>query len=80
MGQDGKDREGRDADLTQAKQQVARPDVAEPAVGPGPAGLPEKFCQEIQTAVKYERGLAIKALVELAIVILVVLIRMLYLG
>jgi hypothetical protein len=80
VGQDGKDRESRDADLNQDEQELARPDAAEPAVGAGPADLPEEFSQEIQTALEYERGRAVKALVALAIVLLVVLIRMLFLG
>ena len=44
------------------------------------ADLPEEFRQEVTTALKYERGLVVKASAALAIVILVVLIRMLFLG
>ena len=80
MGQDGKEREGRDAGLTQSQLEVAQQEAAEPAVSPDPASLAENFRKEIRTALKYERGLAIKALAALAIVVLVVLIRMLVLG
>lgn len=80
MGQDREEREGRDADVTRAGHEVARPGAAEPPAGTGPADLPEEFRQEVTTALKYERGLVVKASAALAIVILVVLIRMLFLG
>lgn len=40
----------------------------------------EELRHEVTTALKYERGLVVKASVALAVVILVVLIRMLFLG
>ena len=80
MGQDGKEREGRDAGLTQARREVASPGGADPADGARPAGLPEEFRSEIRAALRYERGLAIKASIAVALVVLVVAIRMLYLG
>lgn len=52
----------------------------QPAAGePGHAETPE-FDQEIRSAVRYEKGLAVKAVSALAIVALVILIRMLFLG
>jgi hypothetical protein len=39
-----------------------------------------EFQQEIETAVRYERGLVVKALIALALVALVVLARLLYLA
>jgi cellulose synthase/poly-beta-1,6-N-acetylglucosamine synthase-like glycosyltransferase len=80
VGQDREDREGRDADVTRAGHEVARRGAAEPPAGTGPADLPEEFRQEVTTALKYERGLVVKASAALAIVILVVLIRMLFPG
>ena len=66
--------------MTRAGHEVARPGAVEPPVGTGPADLPEEFRQEVTTALKYERGLVVKASAALAIVIIVVLIRMLFLG
>ena len=40
----------------------------------------EKFDAEIRDAVRYEKGLVIKALIALALVALVVLARLLYLA
>lgn len=40
----------------------------------------EKFDAEIQAAVRYEKGLVVKALIALALVALVVLARLLYLA
>ncbi len=40
----------------------------------------EAFDEEIHAAVRYERGLAVKAVIALALVALVVMIRMLFLG
>jgi hypothetical protein len=40
----------------------------------------EVFDEEIRSAIRYERGLAVKAVVALAIVALVVLIRLLFLS
>jgi hypothetical protein len=62
MGQDGEDREGSDPRLTTA---------------PGHGEL-RSFRREIRTALRYERGLFFKALLALALVALVVVIRTLY--
>jgi hypothetical protein len=40
----------------------------------------EEFQQEIAAAVRYEKGLVVKALIALALVALVVLARLLYLA
>ena len=40
----------------------------------------EVFDQEIRSAVRYERGLAVKAVIALAIVAVVILIRLFFLG
>jgi hypothetical protein len=62
MGQDGEDREDDDPGLTVAHSQ----------------GELRSFRREIRTALRYERGLFIKALLALALVALVVVIRTLY--
>jgi hypothetical protein len=62
MGQDGEDRESGDADLT-----ITRP--AEPS---------RAFQREIRAALRYERGLFVKALFALAVVAVIVTIRTLY--
>ena len=62
MGKDGEDRESSDADLT-----TTRP--AEPS---------RAFQREIRAAVRYERGLAVKAVFALAVVAVIVTIRQLY--
>ena len=62
MGQDGEDRENDDSGLTVAQR---RADL-------------RSFRREIRTAVRYERGLFAKALLALAVVALVVVIRTLY--
>jgi hypothetical protein len=48
-----------------------------PAAG---AQSAQTFDEEVRSAVSYERGLAVKALIALAIVALVVTIRLLFLG
>ena len=40
----------------------------------------EVFDEEIRSAVRYEKGLAFKALVALAIVAIVILLRLFFLG
>ena len=45
-----------------------------------PASGTEEFDQEIRSAVRYEKGLAVKAVISLAIVALVILIRLFFLG
>ncbi len=62
MGQDGEDREDGDPGLTAAHA----------------PGDPRSFRREIRAAVRYERGLFVKALLALALVALVVVIRTLY--
>lgn len=59
----------------------AQPPPARPpaGAGTGDAELAE-FDQEIRAAVRYERGLAVKAVIALAIVALVIVIRLLFLG
>lgn len=65
MGQDGEDREGGDPGLTSTN---------------GPPGELRSFRREIRAAERYERGLLVKALLALALVALIVVIRTLYLG
>jgi hypothetical protein len=49
--------------------------------GPRPGEVaPAEFEEEIRAAVRYEKGLAVKAVIALAIVAIVVLIRLLFLG
>ena len=49
--------------------------------GPRPGEVaPSEFGEEIRAAVRYEKGLAVKAVIALAIVAIVVLIRLLFLG
>ncbi len=62
MGKDGEDGESGDADLT-----ITRP--AEPS---------REFQREIRAALRYERGLAVKAAIALAVVAVIVTIRTLY--
>ncbi len=47
---------------------------------PGAALTAPSFDDEIDTALSYEKGLAVKALLALALVALVILVRMLFLG
>lgn len=62
MGQDREDREDDD------------PDVRIEAVQPRPA----VFQQEVRDAVRYEKGLVVKALLALAVVAVIVILRTLY--
>jgi hypothetical protein len=62
MGQDRENRESGDSGLTAAHD----------------PGDPRSFRREIRTAVRYERGLFVKALLALALVAVVVIIRTLY--
>ena len=62
MGQDREDGEGNDPGVTIEAVQ------ARPAV----------FRQEVREAVRYERGLVIKALLVLAVVAVIVILRTLY--
>ena len=47
---------------------------------PSATVAPAEFEEEIRAAVRYEKGLAVKAVIALAIVAIVVLIRLLFLG
>jgi hydroxypyruvate isomerase len=62
MGQDGEDRENGDSGLT---------------VSRGGGDL-RSFRREIRTALRYERGLFVKALVALAVVALIAVTRTVY--
>ncbi len=62
MGQDTEDREDDDPDMT-IEAVRARPAV---------------FLQEIRDAVRYEKGLVVKALLVLAVVAVIVILRTLY--
>ena len=62
MGQDGEDGQSGDADLTIARAQEQPPD----------------FQREIREAIRYERGLFIKACLALAVVAVIVTLRTLY--
>lgn len=62
MGQDGEDGQGGDADLTVVRTQE----------------LPPDFRREIREAIRYERGLFVKALLALAVVAIIVTLRTLY--
>jgi hypothetical protein len=62
MGQDREDREGGDPDVTVDRFQQ------QPAV----------FRREIHDAIRYERGLFTKALVVLAVVAVIIIMRTLY--
>jgi cell division protein FtsL len=62
MGQDREDREDDDADMT-IETAPQRPAV---------------FQQEVHDAVRYEKGLAVKALLVLAVVVVIVILRTLY--
>jgi hypothetical protein len=50
-----------------------------PPAATGPAS-PRVFQHEIRDAIRYERGLAVKALVVLAVVAVIVILRALYFG
>jgi hypothetical protein len=54
-------------------------DLSEPRSQPGEAAM-EVFDEEVRSAVRYEKGLAYKALAALAIVAVVILLRLLFLG
>ena len=62
MGQDREDGEG------------GHPDVTIEAVTPRPV----VFSQEIRDAVRYEKGLAVKAFFVLVVVVIIVILRTLY--
>ena len=62
MGQDREDREDDDADVT-IEAVRARPAV---------------FLREIRDAVRYEKGLVVKALLVLAVVTVIIILRTLY--
>jgi hypothetical protein len=54
-------------------------DLSEPLSEPDEAAM-EIFDEEVRSAVRYEKGLAYKALVALVIVAIVILLRLLFLG
>ena len=58
---------------------TAPPDRPAPPDHPAPRSWPE-FDEEIRAAIRYERGLAVKALIALALVGVVVLLRLYWLG
>jgi hypothetical protein len=65
-------------------RQVQAPRRRAEAEPPDPAtresAAPEVFQQEVRDAVRYEKGLVVKALIALALVAAVVLARLFYLG
>jgi|HubBroStandDraft_2_1064218.scaffolds.fasta_scaffold103128_2 hypothetical protein len=65
-------------------RQVQAPRRREEAEPPDPAtresAAPAVFQQEVRDAVRYEKGLLVKALIALALVAAVVLARLFYLG
>ena len=78
MGQDGEDRKGGGADVTSNSQQPQP--SGERAAYPGAPPSAPSFEDEIQDAVEYERGLAVKALLALCLVALVLVIRVAFFG
>jgi hypothetical protein len=65
MGQDGEDRKDDNPDVT---------------AEPGERHELEVFAEEIHAAVRYERGLVVKALAVLAVLAVIVILRTLYFG
>jgi hypothetical protein len=63
---------------------TARPDpLPQPPAAPAFPGAPPSapsFADEIDAAVSYEKGLAVKALVAVALVLLVLAVRIYFLG
>lgn len=78
MGQDGEDRKGGGADVTSNGQQP-QPSGERPAYPGAPPSAPS-FDAEIEHAVEYERGLAVKALLSIALVVLVLVLRVAFFG
>ena len=78
MGQDGEDRKGGGADVTSNGQQPQP--SAERAAYPGAPPSAPSFDDEIEDAVEYERGLAVKALLSIALVALVLALRVAFFG
>ena len=78
MGQDGEDRKGGGADVTSNGQQP-QPPGERPAYPGAPPSAPS-FDDEIEHAVEYERGLALKALLSIALVALVLALRVAFFG
>jgi hypothetical protein len=71
VGQDRKDGEGGDPDVTPGPAAPQPPEV----IMPQP---PAVFEREVGEAVRYERGLAVKAAAVLAVVAVIVILRTLY--
>ena len=78
MGQDGEDRKGGGADVTGNGQQPQP--SGERAAYPGAPPSAPSFDDEIEHAVEYERGLALKALLSIALVALVLALRVAFFG
>ena len=78
MGQDGEDRKGGGADVTSNGQQP-QPSGKRAAYPGAPPSAPS-FDDEIEDAVQYERGLAVKALLAIALVALVLGLRVAFFG
>jgi hypothetical protein len=78
MGQDGEDRKGGGADVTSNSQQPQP--SGERAAYPGAPPSAPSFDDEIEHAVEYERGLALKALLSIALVALVLALRVAFFG
>jgi hypothetical protein len=57
----------------------AEPTVAEPAYPGAPPDAPS-FDDEVEADVEYERGLAVKALLSIALVALVLVLRVAFFG
>jgi hypothetical protein len=72
MGQDGEDREGDDPEVR------TEPGGRQPAVFK--PQRPRPFRREVNAAIRYERGLVLKALLALAVVAVIVILRALYFG
>jgi hypothetical protein len=51
-----------------------------PAQQPPGGAAAREFDEEIRSAIRYEKGLAVKAIIALAIVAVVILIRLFFLG
>jgi len=85
LGQDREDGQGRDADMTVPEPGDQTASDLSPAVGgrlafPGAPPSAPSFEHEVDTDVSYEKGLAVKALVAIAIVLLVLAVRVYFLG
>lgn len=83
MGQDGEDRQDGDADMSSRPPEShvpGRPSSGDRSPAPGDPPVPVPFDDEIRAAVRYERGLAVKALVAIVVVAVVLALRVFLLG